>query len=100
MKRLAFLASYLLTWTFSSLLIAEPSFEKLKAEILKRQIKTTAELLDFFNSTPEYRAFTESPVLEESSGAIHGNEATAKFPRIMLRNGNMAMHFIGDPKSP
>lgn len=77
----------------------ETKFQGLKREILKHEIKSSQELLRFFRNSPQYKPFVNSPVLEFESDALHGEEVSAQFPRIVLGDGTLTLHLIGNPRS-
>lgn len=74
-------------------------FQQLKTDILLNKIKSSQNLLQFFSSSKQYRPFINSPVLEFESDALHGDEVSERFPRIVLGDGTMTLHLIGDPRS-
>lgn len=75
------------------------SFARLKQDILAHHIRSSEQLLEFFDKTPPYQILLKDPVLERESDAIHGDDVTPEFPRIVMHGGNLVMHLIGDPSA-
>jgi hypothetical protein len=76
------------------------TYADLKSELMQRSVGSVDEMLEVLSTSERFRALVRNPVLEEVSFAIHGREVSPRFPRIVMHDGNVLMHTLGDPSSP
>ena len=76
------------------------SFAGLKEDIENKDIRSTEQLLKYFGQDPKYRTLLHSAVYERESFALHFDQVSPEFPRILLGADDLVMHFTGHPDSP
>ena len=73
-----------------------PTFKDLKSDILANKIKSSQDLLHFFASNSKYQGLTRNAILERRSFALHDDQVTDEFPRIVMSDGNLTLHLTSD----
>lgn len=76
---------------------SELTYERLKQDIRSHDLASADAFLRFLATDPAYRQMQKSSVLERRSGALHDEEVSAAFPRIVMGDGNLSLHLTADP---
>jgi len=73
-----------------------PTFRSLQADLLANNITSSQAMLHFLATTPQYQPLLQSAILERKSFALHGDQVTDEFPRIVMSSGNLTVHLTSD----
>lgn len=74
------------------------TFAKLKELIVANRIRSVDQLLAYFAGHPVYRGFLDNPVLNKRSNALHAEDVSAAFPRLVLHQHRMVMMMVTDTR--
>lgn len=72
------------------------SFDGLKHIICSQGLLSPDDVMAYFKSQSDLRPYLENPVLLRTSRALHAEEVTPNFPRIVMFGGNLIMQTVGD----
>src|SRR5665213_374660 len=73
-----------------------PTFRSLQADLIANDVRTSQGMLHFFVTHPLYRPLVQNAVLERRSFALHEDQVTDEFPRIVMTSENLTMHLTSD----
>lgn len=73
-----------------------PTFRGIQADLIANNITSSQAMLHLFATMPEYQPLLKSAVLERKSFALHSDQVTDEFPRIVMSSGNLTMHLTSD----